>query len=143
MAFWTVMTTAPNPIQSFIIPRLQETICTPTHTRQVPGSAARPLEISIPAFRYPPNQVINSLYLIEFIGGTAGHRIRTLSACLCGENIFLRIVRAQNRPRKSVDFSEYLRTPSDRRCANIDSPTWHRIINQECPARGRISSQPR
>jgi len=52
--------------------------------------------------------------------GTAGHRIRTLSACLCGENIFSFNSRAQNRTRKDMDFSEHLWTHPDRRLAIIE-----------------------
>jgi hypothetical protein len=45
-------------------------------------------------------------------GGTAGHRIRALSVCLCEENIFLHNTRAQKRPHAQVDFFEHLRTPA-------------------------------
>jgi hypothetical protein len=48
--------------------------------------------------------------VIVFIGGTAGHRIRNLSACLCGENIFSFHSRAQNRARTDMDFSGHLWT---------------------------------
>ena len=45
--------------------------------------------------------------------GTAGHRIRSLSVCLCEENIHSHISRAQKRPHGRVDFLEHLRTPAE------------------------------